>query len=104
MTFESEKKRNFGLIVAADGSRSKTRELLFDGEGLDEAVLKPLCLYVAFFAVPKCDETDNTMARWYKSTGSRVMLLCPVRLGTTTKVVVAFMSPPKSYERLSPNE
>ena len=59
MTFESEKKRNFDLIVAADGSRSKTRELLFGGEDLDEAVLKPLGLYIAFFTVPKCDKTDN---------------------------------------------
>ncbi|OEU10872.1 hypothetical protein FRACYDRAFT_246746 [Fragilariopsis cylindrus CCMP1102] len=98
VTFESEKKRNFDLIVAADGSRSKTRE------DLDEAVLKPLGPYIASFTVPKCDMIDNNMARWYNSTGSCVMLLRPDRLGTTTRVVVVFMSPPKSYERLPQNE
>jgi 2-polyprenyl-6-methoxyphenol hydroxylase-like FAD-dependent oxidoreductase len=104
VTFESGKKRNFDLIVAADGSRSKTRELLFGGEDLDEAVLKPLGLYIGFFTIPKCNKTDNNMARWYNSTGSRVMVLRPDRLGTTIRAFVAFMSPPKSYERLPPNE
>jgi 2-polyprenyl-6-methoxyphenol hydroxylase-like FAD-dependent oxidoreductase len=98
VSFASGVKRDFDLVVAADGCRSRTRSLIVG----NEPVLKPLGVYCAYFTIPR-NKTDTQWARWYNAPNSRVMLLRPDNVGTT-RVCLSFLSDPQSYETLQPQE
>lgn len=86
--------REFDLVIVADGIRSKTRELAFQGE----AHIRSMDLYMGYFTIPR-EPTDDTWARWYNLPGSRSLLLRPDNVGTA-RAVLTFRSPPQGYERL----
>lgn len=86
--------RRFDLVVAADGIRSGTRGLVFG----DDATIKPLGLYMAYFTIPR-QPSDGTWSRWYNAPGSRTVFLRPDNVGTT-RALLSFQSPPRGYEDL----
>ncbi|MCO5934733.1 FAD-dependent monooxygenase [Mucilaginibacter sp. RB4R14] len=85
----------FDLVIAADGVRSKTRELMFG----NEADLKYIGIYNVYLTIPKT-QTDTNWARWYNAAGSRVIMLRPDNEGTT-RASFSFLSPEKNYQKLS---
>ncbi|MGI4727343.1 MAG: FAD-dependent monooxygenase [Janthinobacterium lividum] len=95
VTFSDGQAEYFDLLIAADGVRSKTRELIFGAE----AKIKFVGLYNAWFTIPK-SETDTGWARWYTAPGSRVMLIRPDNHGTT-RASFSFLSEDKGYQSLS---
>lgn len=90
--------REFDLVIAADGIRSRTRELVFGGE----AAIRSLGMYTSYFTIPR-EPTDDAWARWYSAPGSRSMLLRPDNLGTM-RASLTFLGPPRGYERLGQEE
>lgn len=94
VTFQNGAKRQFDLVICADGIRSKTRRLIFG----DEPTIRPLGLYVSYFTIPRT-ASDSAWARWYNAPGSRVIFIRPDNEGTT-RVSFSFLSAPKGYERL----
>jgi 2-polyprenyl-6-methoxyphenol hydroxylase-like FAD-dependent oxidoreductase len=98
VTYSDGQQGTFDLVVAADGVRSKTRELMFG----NEAELKFIGLYNVYLTIPKTP-TDTNWARWYNAPGSRVLLLRPDNEGST-RASFSFLSRDKSYHKLSKAE
>ncbi|WP_437733529.1 FAD-dependent monooxygenase [Sorangium sp. So ce1335] len=98
VSFEKGAERDFDLVVAADGIRSRTRALLFG----DEPRIRSLGLYGSYFTIPR-GASDSGWARWYNAPGRRAMLLRPDNVGTT-RASLWFLSPPRGHERLSAAE
>lgn len=98
VTFGHGAGRSFDLVVAADGLRSHTRDLVFG----DAARIKPLGLCTAYFTIPR-QPADGGWARWHSAPGGRSVLLRPDNLGTT-RVGLSFASRVGGYERLDPEE
>ncbi|HEX6292909.1 MAG TPA: FAD-dependent monooxygenase [Herpetosiphonaceae bacterium] len=86
--------RDFDLVVAADGLRSRTRTLMVG----DAPRIRPLNLYACWFTIPR-GASDTAWARWYHAPRGRSLLLRPDNVGTT-RVSLWFLSPPRGYERL----
>jgi 2-polyprenyl-6-methoxyphenol hydroxylase-like FAD-dependent oxidoreductase len=70
VSFEHGAERDFDLVVAADGLRSRTRALIIG----DEARIRPLNLYACWFTIPRA-ASDEAWARWYHAPRGRSMLL-----------------------------
>jgi 2-polyprenyl-6-methoxyphenol hydroxylase-like FAD-dependent oxidoreductase len=100
VTFASGNKRNFDLVIGADGIRSKTRRLAFSGD--NPTPIRYLNMYTAYFTIPYA-ETDKRWARWYNATGGRTVLLRPDNQGTT-RAYLSIRSFERGYEDLSVNE
>ncbi|KYF84969.1 FAD-binding monooxygenase [Sorangium cellulosum] len=98
VSFEHGAERDVDLVVAADGIRSRTRELIVG----DEPRIRPLDLYASYFTIPR-GASDTAWARWYNAPGSRSILLRPDNVGTT-RASLWFLSPTRGYERLSAAE
>ncbi len=98
VTFERGAERDFDLVVAADGIRSRTRALIVG----DEPEVRHVGLYTAYLTIPRA-ETDSAWARWFNAPGSRTITLRPDNEGTT-RATLSFMSPPRGYERLGLEE
>jgi 2-polyprenyl-6-methoxyphenol hydroxylase-like FAD-dependent oxidoreductase len=94
VAFEHGADREFDLVVAADGLRSGTRDLVFG----DSTRTRPLGLYTSYFTVPR-DGSDGSWARWHNATGGRTVLLRPDNAGTT-RALLSFRSTPRGYEYL----
>ena len=77
VTFTGGSKDTFDLVVAADGSTSKTRSLI-----LDQQVLKDsynfLGQYIAYFSIPS-RPTDPKMWQWYNAPKGLSIMLRPHR-------------------------
>jgi 2-polyprenyl-6-methoxyphenol hydroxylase-like FAD-dependent oxidoreductase len=95
VTFNDGEKEAYDLLIAADGVRSTTRQLIFG----DEPEIKFVGLYNAWYTIPKKD-TDTQWARWYTAPGSRVMLIRPDNHGTT-RASFSFLSDDMGYQKLS---
>jgi 2-polyprenyl-6-methoxyphenol hydroxylase-like FAD-dependent oxidoreductase len=95
VSFAHGAERDFDLVVAADGIRSRTRTLIVG----DEPRIRSLGLYGCYFTIPR-GASDGAWARWYHAPGSRSILLRPDNVGTT-RASLWFLSPPRGYERLS---
>jgi 2-polyprenyl-6-methoxyphenol hydroxylase-like FAD-dependent oxidoreductase len=95
VSFASGADRDFDLVVAADGVRSRTRTLIVG----DEPRIRSLDLYACYFTIPRA-ASDGAWARWYHAPGSRSILLRPDNVGTT-RASLWFLSPPRGYERSS---
>lgn len=91
--FEHGADREFDLVVAADGLRSSTRDLVFDGTRT-----RPLGLYTSYFTIPRA-ASDGSWARWHNATGGRNVTLRPDNVGTT-RALMSFLSAPCGYENL----
>lgn len=98
VSFEHGAERDFDLVVAADGVRSRTRSLIIG----DEARIRSLNLYSCWFTIPRA-ASDTAWARWYHAPRGRSMLLRPDNVGTT-RVSMWFVSTSSGYERLSADE
>lgn len=72
VTFAKGEKREFDIIIGADGMGSKIRRLTFPNENS----LKALGQYTAFFTIPY-KESDGTFSMWYNAPGGRCLLLRP---------------------------
>ncbi|MFJ8924952.1 FAD-dependent monooxygenase [Streptomyces sp. NPDC102364] len=92
--------RTFDLLVAADGARSRTRDLVFG----DSADTTALGLSTAYFTIPS-DPTDDDRwarwARWHNAPGGRTVTLRPDNRGTI-RAYLSFLSPPRGHELLDP--
>jgi len=98
VTYNQGDSEVFDLLIAADGVRSATRQLIFG----DEPEIKFVGLYNAWYTIPK-KETDTQWARWYTAPGSRVMMIRPDNQGTV-RASFSFLSDDTSYQKLSNSE
>lgn len=73
------------LVVVAEGTRSRTRELV-----LPEAEVTELGLQVAYLTIPRTADDDRWW-RWHSAPGSRSTSLRPDNRGTT-RAMLAFLS------------
>lgn len=71
----SGEKREYDLVVGADGLQSLTRKMAWGAED-DEARLNRIGAYGAFFSMPK-GETDDMWRRWYHASGRRNIMVRP---------------------------
>ncbi|GAB3276708.1 FAD-dependent monooxygenase [Larkinella harenae] len=94
VTFASGHIEEYDLVIAADGIRSKTRELMFG----EEPVFRYLGLCTAYLTIART-ETDTNWARWYTADDSRMLLLRPDNEGTT-RASINFLLPQNEYEKL----
>jgi len=94
VTFSDDQTDTFDLLIAADGVRSTTRQLIFG----DEPEIKFVGLYNAWYTIPK-KNTDTKWARWYTAPGSRVMLIRPDNHGTV-RASFSFLSADMNYQKL----
>lgn len=95
VTFASGKTETFELVIAAEGTHSSTRELVFGKEPIFEYV----GLYMAYLTIPR-EKSDSNWWRWYNAVNSRVLMLRPDNQGTM-RASVAFLEAEKGYEKLS---
>ncbi|MFF4174199.1 FAD-dependent monooxygenase [Streptomyces sp. NPDC001744] len=95
VTLKNGGERSFDLVVAADGIRSRTRDLVFTGTRT-----KGFGLCTAYFTIPH-RPSDGRWARWHNAPGHRSITLRPDNLGTT-RAALSFLTPARGYERLEP--
>lgn len=98
VTFEHGPPRSFDLVVAADGLRSHTRDLVFG----HSTRIKSLGVRTGYFTIARAP-TDGDWARWHSAPGGRSVLLRPDNLGTTRAGLSVF-APEGAPERLNPDE
>ena len=94
VTFLHGPARTFDLVVAADGLRSRTRDLAFT----DGTRTRHLGLCTGYFTIPRAP-SDGRWARWHNAPGGRAVNLRPDNQGTT-RASLSFLSPPRGYELL----
>lgn len=91
VTFAGGSKDTFDLVVAADGSTSKTRSMI-----LDEPVLKDsykfLGQYIAFFSIPS-QPTDPKLWQWYNAPKGLCIMLRPHRNTSTMGAYLCITTP-----------
>ncbi|HEY2225549.1 FAD-dependent monooxygenase, partial [Actinomycetospora sp.] len=85
------------LVVVAEGTRSRTRELV-----VPEAELTELGLYIAYLTIPRVPDDDRWW-RWHHALGSRSVSLRPDNLGTT-RAMLNFLSNVRGLEALDRDE
>lgn len=96
VTFAEGEKKEYDLVIGADGMGSKIRRLAFP----DESVMKGLGQYTSFFTVPY-EEEDGTWGRWYNAAGGRCILLRPDNAGYTRAYLSVMSEKPAGYYKLS---
>jgi 2-polyprenyl-6-methoxyphenol hydroxylase-like FAD-dependent oxidoreductase len=85
VTFSDGQKKNFDLVVAADGQNSRTRRIAF-GEDINTACFRSIGIQAAYFEIPRTESDDND-ARIYFGSGSRMVM---VRTGDRPSTQVYF--------------
>ncbi|MHC1561908.1 FAD-dependent monooxygenase [Actinomycetospora sp. C-140] len=73
------------LVVVAEGTRSRTRDLVLPG-----AEVRDVGLQVAYLTIPRTPDDDRWW-RWHSAPGSRSTSLRPDNLGTT-RAMLAFLT------------
>lgn len=96
--FAKGQPRDFDMVIAADGIRSRTRTLVFGSE----PEIRELGVYMGYFTIPRI-ASDNAWWRWYNAPGRRVISLRPDNVGTT-RALLSFMSKPRAEARRGVNE
>jgi 2-polyprenyl-6-methoxyphenol hydroxylase-like FAD-dependent oxidoreductase len=94
VTFASGRAETYQLVIAADGVRSKTRQLMFG----QEPQFKSLGLYIAYMTIPR-QSTDNEWWRWYTAVDRRVLMLRPDNKGTI-RASVAFLEDDREIRKI----
>ena len=91
VTFTGGSKDTFDLLVAADGSTSKSRSLI-----LDQQILKNsynfLGQYIAFFSIPS-RPTDSKLWKWYNATKGLSIMIRPHRKTSTMGAYLVITTP-----------
>jgi len=98
VSFTQGADRDFDLVVAADGIRSRTRKLILK----KEPRIRSLGMYCAYFTIPRLS-SDNDWWRWYNAPGSRSIHLRPDNMGTI-RASLWFISKPLDDEDLTIDE
>ena len=93
VTFASGTKREFDLVIGADGMGSKIRRLEFPGI---ENPMKSLGQWTAYFTIPY-KESDGTFAKWYNAPGGKCILLRPDNAGYTRAYLSIMSQSPAEY-------
>ena len=75
-------KKQYHLVVGADGQMSRTRRIVFGHGPNNDDYLYRLGQYSALFTMPR-DPSDTQYAQWYNSSRGRLFLLRPDQYGTT---------------------
>lgn len=99
VTFASGTTEAFQLVVAADGVRSKTRQLMFG----DAPQFNSLGLYIAYMTIPR-QSTDNDWWRWYTAVDRRVLMLRPDNKGTIRASVAFLEDDSATHEKRTTDE
>lgn len=94
VSFARGSQRRFGLVVIAEGLRSRTRGMVFG----DWPAIRDLGMYTGYGTIPRTAEDDNWW-RWLTTTGSRSVSLRPDNVGTT-RATLSFMAPLQGLEEL----
>ena len=81
VTFTGGSKDTFDLVVAADGSTSRTRSMILDDSILKNSY-KALGQYIAFFSIPS-RPTDPKLWQWYNAPKGLSIMLRPHRNPST---------------------
>jgi 2-polyprenyl-6-methoxyphenol hydroxylase-like FAD-dependent oxidoreductase len=95
VTLSDGSERTVDLVIGADGPHSKTRRLVF---GPEEAFVRPLGGYMAWFTAPE----SKTLDGWYQmfnAPGGLVASLRPGREAGVAKASLSFTSRPLAYDR-----
>ncbi|UFS59822.1 FAD-dependent monooxygenase [Subtercola endophyticus] len=90
VSFEHGDRREFDLVIAADGMRSSTRDLVFG----DDASIRPLGMEMTYLTVTRT-ESDTPWWNWYNEPGGRAVTLRPDRHGTTRAVLSSVVYGPR---------
>lgn len=91
VTFTGGSKDTFDLVVAADGSTSKTRSLILEEKILKDSY-KFLGQYIAFFSIPS-RPTDPKLWRWYNAPKGLSIMLRPHRDTSTVGAYLCITTP-----------
>ena len=91
VTFDSGSKDNFDLVVAADGSTSKTRTMILDPHVLKDSY-NFLGQYIAYFSIPS-RPGDPKMWHWYNTPKGLCVMTRPHRNGTTLGAYLCITTP-----------
>jgi len=91
VTFTGGSKATFDLVVAADGSTSKTRSLILDEQVLKDSY-KFLGQYIAFFSIPS-RPTDPKLWQWYNAPKGLSIMMRPHRNTSTMGAYLCITMP-----------
>lgn len=91
VTFAGGSKDTFDLVVAADGSTSKTRSMILDEQIIKDSY-KTLGQYIAFFSIPS-QPTDPKLWQWYSTLKGLSVMLRPHRTTTTMGAYLCITMP-----------
>ena len=91
VTFTGGSKDTFDLVVAADGSTSKTRSLILDEQVLKDSY-KFLGQYIAFFSIPS-RPTDPKLWQWYNAPKGLSIMMRPHRNTSTMGAYLCITMP-----------
>lgn len=91
VSFTGGSKDTFDLVVAADGSTSKTRPLIMDEQVLKDSY-KFLGQYMAFFSIPS-RSTDPKLWQWYSAPKGLCIMIRPHRNPSTMGAYLCITTP-----------
>jgi 2-polyprenyl-6-methoxyphenol hydroxylase-like FAD-dependent oxidoreductase len=95
VTFAGGSKDIFDLVVAADGSASKTRSLILDEQVLKDSY-KFLGQYTAFFSIPS-RPTDPKLWQWYNAPKGLSIMIRPHRNTSTMGAYLCITMPARGH-------
>ncbi len=72
VTFSDGQKKQYDLVVAADGQSSRTRRLAF-GEEVSSEAFRPIGMQAAYYSIPRLEHEDN-MARIFFGPGNTMVM------------------------------
>ena len=96
-------RRDFDLLIAADGLGSPTRSLIFPNS--QKSCIRSLNQHISYFSIPY-RASDGALARWYNAPGRRCILTRPSNTGKTM-VFLSIMGASdnlRNYSRLTQEE
>ncbi|TWU77403.1 hypothetical protein ED733_006323 [Metarhizium rileyi] len=96
VTFSNGKRRQYDLVVAADGQGSRTRRLAFGQKTSDEA-FKSVGIHGAYYSIPK-SEGDGTLAKGVSAPGRRMIITRPS--GRAVTQVLLYMKDSKQLAQI----
>ena len=91
VTFAGGSKDTFDLVVAADGSTSKTRPMILDEQVLKNSY-KFLGQYIAYFSIPS-RPNDPKMWQWYNAPKGLSIMTRPHRNASTIGAYLCITTP-----------
>lgn len=98
VTFTGGSNDTFDLVVAADGSTSKTRTMILDNQELKNSY-NFLGQYIAFFSIPSLP-TDPKMWQWYNAPKGLAIMLRPHRNTSTVGAYLCITTPAHEQQDL----